>query len=150
MPHSHATLLIHAIFSTKERKPFLDRDLSARLFPYMQQAARKYGSEVHIIDGASDHVHLLVSVPPERSIAEIMRIVKCNSTRWIRQEFADHRDFGWQTGYAAFSVSHSKRKTVYEYIARQQEHHRNCSFQEEFVTFLRKHQVDYDERYLWA
>jgi REP element-mobilizing transposase RayT len=150
MPHSHAALLVHVIFSTKERKPFLQGDLSARLFPYMQQTARQHGGEIHIIDGATDHVHMLISVPANRSLAEIMRVVKCNSSRWVRQEFPDRQDFGWQSGYAAFSVSHSKRATVYQYIARQQEHHKVHSFKEEFITFLRKHQIQYDERYVWT
>jgi REP element-mobilizing transposase RayT len=146
MPHSHAALLIHAIFSTKGRRPLLNGDLPSRLFPYMRQTARRYGGEIHIIDGAADHVHMLISVPTNRSLAEIMRIVKCNSSRWIRQEFPERQDFGWQTGYAAFTVSHSRRKAVYDYIARQQEHHGTHSFQEEFITFLRKHEIEYDDR----
>jgi REP element-mobilizing transposase RayT len=116
----------------------------------MQRTASRYGSQVHIIDGATDHVHLLLSVPTDRSLAEILRIVKCNSSRWVRREFPDHEEFGWQQGYAAFSVSRSRSKTVYEYIARQQEHHKARSFKEEFIMLLRKHQIDYDERYIWS
>lgn len=150
MPHSHAALLIHAIFSTKDRRPFLEGNLPSRLFPYMQQTARRYGGEIHIIDGAVDHVHMLISVPTNRSLAEIIRVVKCNSSRWVRQEFPDRQHLGWQTGYAAFTVSHSRRKAVYDYIAQQQEHHGTHSFQEEFIAFLRKHQVEYDKRYIWT
>ena len=150
MPHSHADLLIHAIFSTKDRQPLLQGDLPPRLFPYMCKIAQRYGGRIHIIDGASDHVHLLISIPTDRSLAEMMRVVKCNSSRWVRQEFPERRDFGWQQGYAAFSVSHSKRQAVYEYIAKQDEHHRVHSFQEEFIAILRKHRIEYDERYIWS
>lgn len=150
MPHSHSDLLMHAIFSTKERRPSLSGSLTARLFPYMQSIAKRYGSQIHIIDGAADHVHLLLSVPPDRSVAEILRIVKCNSSRWVRRQLAGQAEFGWQRGYAAFSVSRSKSKSVYKYIARQQEHHRVRSFEDEFVLFLRKHRIKYDERYLWS
>lgn len=150
MPHSQTNLVVHVIFSTKQRRPFLQGDLPRRLFPYMRQTASRYGGEIHIIDGAADHVHLLMSVPADRSLAEIMRVVKCNASRWVRLEFSDRRDFAWQRGYAAFSVSHSKQNAVYQYIARQQEHHRRYSFREEFITFLRKHQIEYDERYIWT
>ena len=150
MPHSHASLLTHVVFSTKERKPLLNGDLPERLFPYMRQTARKYSGEIHIVDGAADHVHLLISLPTNRSLAEIMRVVKCNSSRWVRVEFPDRQDFGWQNGYAAFSVSHSMRSAVYRYIERQREHHKVHSFQEEFIALLRKHQIEYDERYVWT
>jgi REP element-mobilizing transposase RayT len=150
MPHSHADLLVHAIFSTKERQRLLQGDLPQRLFPYMRKIARQLSSEIYIINGADDHVHLLISVPPNRALAEIMRVVKCNSSRWVRQEFPDQGSLGWQRGYAAFSVSRSNRKAVYDYIARQQVHHKSQSFMNEFTMFLRKHQVEYDERYIWA
>jgi REP element-mobilizing transposase RayT len=142
--------LVHAIFSTKERQQFLQGDLPARLFPYMRQIARQFGSEIYIIDGADDHVHLLISIPPDRCLAEIMRVIKCNSSRWVRREFPGKEQFGWQRGYAAFSVSQSKRTTVYGYIARQQQHHRSQSFEDEFLTFLRRHKIQYDERYIWG
>jgi REP element-mobilizing transposase RayT len=140
--------MVHVIFSTKGRLPLLQGDLPRRLFAYIHETARRYGGVIHIIDGVADHVHMLMSIPADRSVAEIMRLVKCNSSRWVRQEFTHLRDFGWQTGYAAFSVSHSKCPAVHEYIARQQEHHKTLSFKEEVVAFLRKHEIEYDERYI--
>jgi REP element-mobilizing transposase RayT len=93
---------------------------------------------------------MLVSVSTSESVAELMRVVKANSSRWVPEQFPDHRRFGWQAGYAAFPVSWSGSADVTEYIAGQQEHHRRVSFQEEFRTFLQKHGIAYDERDLWG
>ena len=99
--------------------------------------------------GTSDHAHLLISAHPQSSVADLMRCVKTNSSKWIHQTFPNLAAFAWQAGYAAFSVSHSNRAQVQSYIRQQEEHHRSMSFEEEFVEFLRRHGVHYDERYLW-
>lgn len=96
-----------------------------------------------------DHVHLLASLSKELAVSDAMRIVKANSSGWIHDQFPDKRHFGWQAGYGAFSVSHSNLESVKQYIARQAEHHRVKTFQEEFVEFLKRHDIEYDERYLW-
>jgi len=138
MPHSLADLLIHVIFSTKDRLPILDDDLRPKLFPYMAGIVRERAGKAHIINGTKDHVHLLVSVPTSLSAADLMRYVKGSSSRWIHQELPGRREFGWQRGFAAFSVSRSRYQQVYEYIARQEEHHRQISFKEKLTTFLKK------------
>ena len=150
MPHSFASLLIHAIFSTKNRAPDLSPEIAGRLFPYMGGIVRERKGVPLIINGPADHVHLLVSIPTNESVAELLRVVKTNSSRWVHEQFPDRKGFGWQAGYAAFTVSGSRSADVTEYIARQQEHHRRVSYQKEFLTFLRKHGIKYDARDLWG
>ena len=103
-----------------------------------------------IVNGTPDHVHMLVRMPTLCSVAEMVRVVKANSSRWVHEKWPNHRYFGWQTGYGAFSVSPSNVNAVTKYIAEQEEHHRRTSFQEEFLAFLQKNGVMYDERYLWG
>jgi REP element-mobilizing transposase RayT len=93
---------------------------------------------------------MLVAVPTTESVAELLRVVKSNSSRWVHEQFPDKRRFGWQSGYAAFSVSGSRAAAVEKYIANRQERHRQVSFQEEFLVFLQKHGIVYDERDLWG
>ena len=96
-----------------------------------------------------DHVHLLVSLTRQSSVAEIARLVKANSSGWVHDTFPDLRGFAWQAGYGAFSVSSSSLAVVKHYIARQEEHHRTRTFQDEFVGFLKRHNIEFDERYRW-
>ncbi|MGB7758925.1 MAG: IS200/IS605 family transposase [Bryobacteraceae bacterium] len=150
MAHSFASLLIHAIFSTKNRAPDLSPEIAGRLFPYMGGIVGERDGVSLIINGPADHVHLLVSVPTKESVAELLRVVKANSSRWIHEQFPAQKGFGWQAGYAAFSVSGSRAADVTDYIVGQQEHHRRMSFQEELLTFLQKHGITYDVRDLWG
>ncbi len=147
--HSFTALLVHVIFSTKDRRPDLTPELADRLFAYMGGIIRERKVIPLIINGPADHVHLLVSMPATESIAELVRVLKTNSSRWVHEQFPARRGFGWQTGYAAFTVSGSRREAVRNYIAVQQEHHRRVSFQDEFVSFLRKHGMDWDSREIW-
>ncbi len=150
MPHSFASLLVHVIFSTKNRLPDLSAELADRLFAYMGGILKERKGVPLIINGPADHVHLLVSLPATESVAELVRVVKTNSSRWVHEQFPDQKRFAWQVGYAAFTVSGSRVDDVRDYIAGQQEHHRRVSFQEEFLTFLRKNGMAYDERDLWG
>ncbi|MGO9242416.1 MAG: IS200/IS605 family transposase [Bryobacteraceae bacterium] len=150
MPHSFSSLLVHIIFSTKGRLPDLSPELAGHLFPYLGGILRERKSVPLIINGPADHVHLLVAVPPTESLDELLRVMKTNSSRWVHEQFPALRKFGWQAGYAAFSVSDSRAAAVLRYIAAQHEHHRRISFRQEFLTFLRKHGVAYDERDLWG
>ena len=103
-----------------------------------------------VINGPEDHVHLLVHVPATESIADLLRVVKTNSSRWVHEQFPEHKGFAWQAGYGAFTVSASRAAEVTDYIVAQQEHHRRVSFQEEFLTLLRKHGLAYDIRDIWG
>ncbi len=101
------------------------------------------------MNGTIDHVHLLVSLPPRVAVSDALRFLKPNSSGWVHDRWAKRRSFGWQLGYGAFSVSKSHVPEVLKYIANQEMHHSKVSFKEEFIEFLKKHDIEYGERYLW-
>jgi putative transposase len=149
MPQSFAALYCHIIFSTKHREPLISREVQPRLFAYIGGGLRDEGNVLLAAGGMPDHVHLLVSLKRQTSVAEVVRLVKANSSGWVHQTIPELRGFAWQNGYGAFSVSTSALPAVKHYLAGQEEHHRTRTFQEEFVEFLKKHEIEYDERYLW-
>ncbi len=150
MAHSFHYVLIHVVFSTKERRPTLTEDIRARLFTYMGGIVREAGGKALIINGVVDHVHCLVSMPSTVSSAEMIRMMKGKSSKWVHEHFPEKRSFAWQRGYETFSLSHSKLGEVTRYITNQEEHHRKVSFQEEFLSLLKKHDIEFDERYIWG
>ena len=150
MPHTFAALYVHVVFSTRDRVADLSPELAGRLFPYMGGILKDLKVGPLIINGLGDHVHMLLSVPVTVSMADVLRVVKTNSSRWVHEQFPEHRRFGWQAGYGAFTVSGSRVEDVRKYIASQQEHHRKISFQEEFVSLLKKHGLEYDAGELWG
>ncbi len=149
MAHSFTHLLSHIIFSTKDRYPFINEPLRERLPPYLGGIVRELHADALAIGGMPDHVHLLVRAPATLAIADLMRVLKTNASRWVHETWPQQRKFAWQTGYGAFSVSQSAADEVRAYIQRQAEHHQKMTFQEEFVAFLRRHGIEYDERYIW-
>jgi REP element-mobilizing transposase RayT len=148
MPRTYTQLLSHVVFSTKERRPFLTPELRTRLFPYMGGIVRQLGGVAWLINGVADHVHLLVSVPATAALSDFVGKLKANASKWVHENFPEHRLFAWQLGYSAFSVSVSQKQGVLDYIAGQEEHHRTVSFHEELVSFLKKHGIDYDEKWV--
>jgi REP element-mobilizing transposase RayT len=146
---SHVKADFHCIFSTKNRQRFIDDTLRESLFPYMGGIARNNKIHPICIGGVEDHVHLLISLPATLPICKAMQYVKGGSSKWIHDTLASHQEFAWQKMYAAFSVSHSQRPSVIRYIENQREHHRKKSFKEELIEFLKAHEIEYDERYLW-
>jgi len=149
MAHTFTNLLTHIVFSTKDRMPTLEPDLKQRLFPYMGGIFRELSAMPLLINGPTDHVHVLAALPAKLALAEIVGKVKSNSSGWVHKTFPMKMTFGWQTGYAAFGVSSSQRQTVLHYITQQEEHHRKISFKEEFLSLLKRHEIKYDEKYLW-
>ncbi len=147
MSHTSGNILLHLIFSTKGRRPLIKPDFRADLFAYLGGIIREMQGTALIINGTADHVHMLIRIRPVHSAAEVTRVVKTNSSRWIHEKWC--AEFAWQTGYGVFSVSESSVAAVTKYIAEQEEHHKKHSFQEEFVAFLKKNHVAYDERYIW-
>jgi putative transposase len=145
MSHSLASVHVHFIFSTKNRLPLL-RDDREDMFAYLGGIVRELGGKAVIVGGTQDHVHMLVRMPLLSGISDVMRLVKTNSSKWMRHL---RRDFGWQTGFAAFSVSMSVLPEVTAYIRDQEQHHRKMTFQQELVVLLKKHNVAYDEHYIW-
>jgi REP element-mobilizing transposase RayT len=139
----------HIIFSTKNHEPLIVGDLAPRLFQYIGGIVRGKGDVLTAAGGMPDHVHLLVSLGKLSSIANTVRDIKSNSSRWIHETVATLHGFAWQAGYGAFAVSCSNLDEVNRYIAGQSEHHRVRTFEEEFRIFLQRHHIEYDERYVW-
>ena len=149
MPQSFVCLHCHIVFSTKNRKTWITPELAPRLFDYIGGTIRGVGGSLVFAGGMPDHTHLLVSLGKTHSAAQLVRDIKSNSSGWIHKTFPSLANFGWQTGYAAFAVSHSNLDEVKRYIGNQPEHHRVRTFKEEFLAFLKKHGLEYDERYVW-
>jgi REP element-mobilizing transposase RayT len=147
MSHTLTNVLVHVVFATKNREKRLTAAVRARLHAYLAAAVEDEGGCAYIVNGGLEHVHLLVRLAPSRSLSDLMRLVKTNSSRWMRQEFDPH--FGWQRGYSAFSVSHSQFAAVHGYIAKQEEHHRRFNYEDELVSLLKRNEMEFDERYLW-
>lgn len=148
MPSTHLALHFHVVFSTKDREPSISPEWKDRLHAFMGGAARSLEAVPEAVGGVSDHVHLLLGLRATHSLATVMREIKAVSSRWVHEDIGK-TTFAWQEGYGAFTVSPSHREAVRAYIARQEQHHRTQSFQEEYVRFLEKCGVGYDERFLW-
>jgi putative transposase len=148
MPSTYSNLLHHIVFSTKDRAPLISDEIKEELYRYMAGIAREEGGVLPEIGGIEDHVHLLAKFKPSVSVSDMLRLIKTNSSKWMH-ESKQRQQFGWQEGYAAFSVSESQVIAVRRYIRNQAAHHRRQSFQEEFVAMLERHGVEYDPRYLW-
>ena len=149
MAHTFTHLVTHVVFGTKNRTASIGPEMRAPLHAYMGGIVKEMGGKPLIINGTQDHVHLLVALPATVAIADLIRVLKTNSSRWAHEKWPERHGFGWQQGYGAFSVSKSAMKDVEDYIANQEEHHRNVSFQEEFLALLKRHESPYDERYIW-
>jgi REP element-mobilizing transposase RayT len=149
MGRTYTQLLNHVVFSTKERRPFLTVELRDRLFPYIGGVIRHLDGVPLLINGVADHVHLLARVPAKIAVSELVGKIKSNASKWVHETFAEHWDFAWQLGFAAFSVSCSQKQSVLDYIGSQEEHHRKISFKEELIAFLKKHEIEYDKRYIF-
>ena len=150
MAHSYTNILIHYIFSTKNREKIITEKFQERLHPYLGGIARENNMRALAIGGVEDHVHLLVSLPPTLAVAKAIQLIKGGSSKWVHDTFPTLDKFKWQEGYGAFSVSVSQVENTIAYILGQKEHHRKKTFQEEYIAFLRKHNVEYDQRFIWG
>ena len=150
MPQSLARVVLHVVFSTKNRVPFLkDPELRARLHAYTAGVLQNIGCEPILINGAEDHVHILCNLSRTVTIAALVEEAKKSSSKWMKEQGPAYRDFFWQGGYGSFSVSQSNVEQFRAYIATQEEHHRGVSYQDEFRALCRKHGVETFERYVW-
>jgi len=150
MPQSLAKNLIHLIYSTKNRKPWITEDSLPRLFAYQAGIFRRMDSPALVIGGVEDHVHALFCLSKNHPLSKVVQEVKQGSSKWMKTPEGTENDaFQWQGGYAAFSVSQSNVPQVQRYIENQAEHHRRMSFQDELREIFRRHQIDFDERYVW-
>ncbi len=144
--HTFTNSLFHCVWSTKGRQPVLTPEIQARLWPYIGGIARANKISALGIGGFTDHVHVLISLPPTIALSKAIQLLKGNSSKWLHEEFKDLWSFSWQEGYGAFSIGISGVEDTKKYIANQAEHHRQKTFLEEFKTFLEKHGHAYDER----
>ncbi len=140
---------IHLIYSTKNRMPWIPKDISSRLYAYQQGIYQDWQSPAIVIGGVEDHIHALFSLSKNHAIKTIVEEVKKGSSKWMKSEGTMNPDFFWQNGYAAFSVSQSNTDVVKKYIENQEEHHRTMSFQDELRELCRRHEIEIDERYMW-
>ena len=149
MGQSLAKNLIHLIFSTKERRPFLDDTVRESLHAYIAGVLKEQESPCLAVNSVTDHVHVLFCLNKNAALAQVIMQAKKGASRWMKTQGPRYADFGWQNGYGAFSVSQSSVEGVRRYIANQAEHHRKVTFQEELRAFFKRHEMEYDERYIW-
>jgi len=149
MAHTFTRLLTHVIFSTAERKPVIADAIRNDLHAYLGGIVREIGGTALAIGGTSDHLHALLLLGADLNLADCLRIAKTNSSRWVHEKWPEQRDFAWQRGYGAFTVSASNVPAVIRYIGSQQDHHRHMSFQDEFLALLKRHGVAFDANHVF-
>ncbi|MBI1313657.1 IS200/IS605 family transposase [bacterium] len=149
MANTYTCLHYHIVFSTRQRRGWIRQEIEHRVWEYIGGIARENGMKPLRVGGIEDHVHVVLGAPPTLAVSRIAQLIKGGSSKWIHETFPDLGDFRWQDGYGAFSVSRSSLDQVISYVAGQREHHRELTFQSEFLALLQRHGVEFDERYLW-
>jgi len=149
MPQSLSHIIIHLVFSTKDRAPFLNDAVRPQLHAYLAGVSRNAGCESFRVGGTVDHVHLAIRFSRTITIAELVETLKTSSSKWLKSKSSELAEFGWQRGYAVFSVGPGDLDLLIHYIDHQEEHHMRKSFKEEYSAFLTKYGVPFDERYVW-
>ncbi|MDR0811801.1 MAG: IS200/IS605 family transposase [Paludibacter sp.] len=149
MGQSLAQVYLHLIFSTKNRYPFIHKEIENELFAYIGGIIKNLNGIPFIINGMADHIHILCSFPRSISLSDFLKTIKASSSLWIKTKGNQYQHFSWQDGYGVFSVSSSKKLIVENYIRNQKKHHQKLSFQEEVLRFLNEYHLEYDEKYLW-
>ncbi len=150
MANTYTSLRYHIVFSTKNREPWFTDETERQIWDYIGGIARENAMQSIIVGGYNDHIHVLVAISPAIAVSKAVQMLKGASSRWIHQTFKDMSSFAWQDGYGAFTVGLSQVSDTVRYIEGQREHHCSSTFQEEYVKFLRKHEIDFDERYVWG
>ena len=149
MPQSLSNILVHLVFSTKDRTGWLADDWRDELHGYIGGIIRRCGGELLAAGSVEDHIHLLFPLPRTITVADLVKEIKSGSSRWIHDAPSRPKDFHWQAGYGAFSISPGHKEELIRYIANQREHHRVVLFQDEYRRFLAKYGIPHDERYVW-
>jgi len=149
VPQSLANILVHIVFSTKNRVPLITPEIESELYPYMGSIFGACKSPSLSIGGTADHVHILCSLHRSMAVATLLESVKSDSSHWIKTKGPQFADFYWQSGYGAFSIGQSGVEALKTYIVTQKEHHRTITFQDEYRLFLTKYEIEFDERYVW-
>ena len=149
MAQSLSKIFLHLVFSTKNREPWITPEVRPTLHSYLAGAVRNLNAEAYRVGGVADHVHIACTLPRTMPVSKLLEEIKTSSSAWIKQQAPTCAGFAWQAGYGAFSLGQSQLDTLIEYVDAQEEHHRKWTFKEEFVEFLKRYGVDYDERYVW-
>ena len=149
MPQSLSKILLHIVFSTKNRKPWISESIQSRLHAYLAGACRSQGCEAYRVGGTEDHVHIACTLPRTITIGKLLEEIKKSSSHWMKTQEGGEAQFAWQAGYGAFSLGQSQLPGLVRYIDNQREHHHKMIFQDEFLALLKRYEIDYDERYLW-
>lgn len=149
MAGKYLSLLVHFVWSTAGREPWIAREWSDDLYGNIGGILHNKKAKLICAGGVSDHIHIYASLPSTISIADAVNAMKANSSRWVHETIPRKAAFAWQKGYGAFSVSKSSESRVMKYIQNQEAHHTRHNFKQELLTLLRKHEIEYDERYLW-
>jgi REP element-mobilizing transposase RayT len=149
MANTFTCLRYHVVFSTKHRERWIRPELQERVWAYLGGITKQGGMKALLVGGVEDHLHMLLGLPPTLALSGAIKQINGGSSGWIRENLPGCRGFGWQDGYAAFTVSRSQAPGVEEYIRGQREHHRVRTFQDEYRALLDRHGIEYEERYLW-
>ena len=149
MSQSLASILVHLVFSTKNRTQMIKPEILKDLHAYIVGIAQSHESTVYEIGGVEDHVHLLISLPRTVTLSKLVEEIKKSSSKWVKTKGVLYQEFAWQRGYGAFSIGQSSTLALKNYIQNQEKHHKKISFQDEFRSLLRKYQIAFDERYVW-
>lgn len=147
MPQSLSQVLVHAVFSTKNREPMIPPAMRPRLHAYLATVLSEIGCPSLQVGGTGDHVHALFALSRTITIADVIKAMKTGSSQWMKQQLGCA--FWWQAGYGTFSVASSQKSRVIKYIQTQESHHRVTTFQDEFRTLLQRYEIEWDERYVW-
>lgn len=149
MPQSLVENYIHIVFSTKRRYPFIDEQIKSELFSYLAGICKNKESYPIVVGGHVDHIHILCLLSRKIALMSLVEELKSHSSKWIKSKGKQYENFYWQNGYGGFSVKHSDVDIVTNYIKKQEEHHKKEPFKNEYMNFLNKYNVEYDERYVW-
>jgi putative transposase len=149
MPGTYSQILLHIVFSTKRRSPWIEHEIAERLYGYMGGIVRAEKGVLYQIGGMPDHIHMYLRWRPDAAVSDLMRTVKARSSLWLHQTFPALSDFAWQEGYSVFTVSKSQEEAVKRYIMNQAEHHTKEDFKSELLRLLQLHEIEYDERYIF-
>jgi REP element-mobilizing transposase RayT len=140
---------VHIIFSTKNRLRYIKEDRKEIIFSYIGALCNKKKCQVLRVGGYEDHIHILCLLDKNITLVDLIRFIKTNSSRWIKGKFPEINSFAWQEGYGSFSINPQQIELVIEYIDKQKIHHGKVTFEGEYLAFLKKYNIDYDERFIW-
>ncbi|MFM2224122.1 MAG: hypothetical protein RJA07_324 [Bacteroidota bacterium] len=149
MANTYTQVHLHFVFVVKHRDALIQKSWKDELYKYISGIVQHHEHKMICINGMPDHVHLFIGMRPTQSISDLMQDIKGSSSKWINDKKLVRGKFEWQSGYGAFSYSKSQVKDVINYIENQEEHHKKISFKEEYISFLKKFEIDFDEKYLF-